>query len=149
MGRLRPAGATSPAERYRYLYALGSFEDPSLVERGLNFSLTPDLRSQDTPSFLGSFLGNPAARDRTWAFIRQHWPEIVPKVTIAGGDVRLVESLGSFCDARSRDEVRDFFKSHKLPAASRALDQTLERITNCIAMKTKGGAAVATWLAQR
>ena len=147
--KMTPSAANSPAERYRYLYALGLFEDPPLIDRGLNFSLTPDLRSQDMPSFLSTFLGNPAARARAWAFVKQHWSEVGPKVTISGGDVRLAESLGAFCDARSRDDIKDFFKTHNLPAASRALDQTLERINNCIAMKQKETPAVATWLATR
>ena len=89
------------------------------------------------------------ARPRAWAFIKQHWNELAPKTTIAGGDARLVESLGAFCDARSRDDIKDFFKTHKLPAASRALDQTIERINNCIAMKDRETPAVATWLMQR
>src|SRR5262249_458811 len=118
-------------------------------DRGLNFSLTPELRGQDTPSFLGTFLSNPVARQRAWAFVKQHWNELAPKVTISGGDVRLMESLGAFCDARSRDAIKDFFKTHKLPAASRTLDQTIERINNCMAMKDKESANVAVWLAQR
>jgi aminopeptidase N/puromycin-sensitive aminopeptidase len=141
--------ANSPTERYRYLYALGAFEDPALIDRGLNFALTPELRSQDTPTFLGNFLSNPVARPRAWAFIKQHWNELEPKTTISGGDTGLVGALAAFCDARSRDDIKDFFKTHKLPAASRALDQTIERINNCIAMKEKGTPAVATWLAQR
>ena len=141
--------AASPTERYRYLYALGAFEDPALIDRGLNFALTPELRSQDTPTFLGSFLANPVARPRAWAFIKQHWNELAPKTTIAGGDTRLAESLGAFCDTRSRDDIRDFFKTHQLPTASRALDQTIERINNCVAMKDRESANVASWLAQR
>ena len=141
--------ANSPAERYRYLYALGSFEDPALIDRGLNFALTPDLRSQDAATFIGAFLANPIARPRAWAFLKQHWNQLGPKTTIALGDVRLVESLGAFCDAQSRDDIKDFFKAHKLPAASRALDQTIEKINNCMSMKAKESPAVATWLAAR
>lgn len=139
--------ATSPAERYRYLYALGSFQNPTLIDRGLNFSLTSDLRSQDAASFLGRFLRSGAARPRAWSFIKQHWAELAPKVTISLGDVRLVESLGSFCDAESRDDVRRFFTTNKLPAASRALDQTIERINNCIALKERQSASLTSWLA--
>jgi len=89
------------------------------------------------------------ARPRAWAFITQHWNELAPKTTIAGGDTRLAESLGAFCDTRSRDDIRDFFKTHQLPTASRALDQTIERINNCVAMKDRESANVASWLAQR
>src|SRR5262245_3677470 len=141
--------ATSPDERYRYLYTLGAFEDSALIDRGLNFALTPDLRSQDAATFLAAFLENPVARPRAWAFIKQHWTQLAPKVTISLGDVRLVEALGAFCDPKSRDEIKDFFKAHPLPAASRALDQTLERINSCIAMKDKESPDAAKWLAQR
>jgi len=141
--------ATSPSERNRYLFALGAFEDPTVVDRGLNFATTADLRSQDTSLYVRAFLNNPAARDRTWAFVKQHWPVLGPKLTIAGGDLTLAEALGSFCDARSRDDIREFFRTHKLPAASRALDQTIERINNCVAMKSGQSDAVATWLETR
>jgi aminopeptidase N len=141
--------ATSPAERYRFLYGLPAFEDPALIDRGLNFSLTADLRSQDTPGFLSGFLGNPIARPRAWTFVKQHWTELAPKITIALGDVRLVDALGSFCDATSRDDIKVFFAAHKLPAASRALDQTIERINNCISIREKETPAVTAWLAQR
>jgi aminopeptidase N len=141
--------ADSPAERYRYLYALGAFENPALIDRGLNLSLSPDLRSQDTAIFLGQFLSNPAARARTWAFTKQHWAELSPKITISLGDVRLVESLGRFCDAAARDDIKSFFAAHKLPAASRALDQTIEQINNCMAIRDKQTPALTEWLAAR
>ena len=141
--------ATSPSEGYRYLYGLADFEDPALVQRGLEYALTPELRSQDTASYLGRFLSNPANTARAWTFTKQHWTALAPKVTISLGDVRLVQSLQSACDAAARDDIKSFFNSHKLPAASRTLDQTLERINNCIAMKAKQTPVLTAWLAAR
>jgi aminopeptidase N/puromycin-sensitive aminopeptidase len=138
--------ATSPSEQYRYLYALPTFENRTLIDRGLNFALTPELRSQDTPQFLSRFLSNAAARDRAWTFIKAHWTELEPKITISLGDVYFANSLGSFCDAASRDDITAFFRAHKLPAASRTLDQTLERINNCIAIKDKQTASLTRWM---
>ena len=43
----------------------------------------------------------------------------------------------------SRDDVTAFFTAHKLPAAARALDQTLERINNCIALREKQDAGLS------
>jgi aminopeptidase N len=138
--------ASSPGERYRYLYALASFEDPALADRGLNLSLTTEVRSQDTSLYLGRFIENPAIRARAWAFVKQHWTELEPRFKIAGGDSNLVRSLGSFCDNTAREDVRAFFSSHKLPAASRALDQTLERIGNCVAIRERQAPQLAAWL---
>src|SRR5262245_39994603 len=141
--------ATSPEAQYRYLTALAEFRDPALIDRALRRTLSSSIRSQDTSLYLGAFLGNPAARDRVWSFIRDNWTALEPKITISGGDTRLVASLGEFCDARSRDAVAGFFEQHKLPGAVRTLDQTIERINNCIELQTKQTAAVSNWLAAR
>jgi aminopeptidase N len=138
--------AVSPAERYRYLYALGDFTDPPLVQRGLEYALSPELRSQDTATYLFRFLANPANNARAWAFVKQHWSVLAPKFSIALGDVTVVRALQSFCDVKSRDDIRAFLASHKLPAASRSIDQTLERINSCIAVKERQTPALESWL---
>ena len=141
--------ATDPDQHYRYLYALGGFRDPALVDRGLKLALTERLRSQDTAIFLARFFGNPDARDRAFAFVGENWPALAPKLTIFGADTYLIRSMASFCDAESRDKVKAFFTEHKLPAAARTLDQTLETINNCIALREKQAPNVAAWLAAR
>jgi aminopeptidase N len=141
--------AASPEEHYRYLFSLANFQDPALIDRGLNRALASTLRSQDTATYVAQFFGNPAARPRAWTFLTSHWPALEPKLTIFGGDTTIVRSLGGFCDASSRDAIKAFFAAHPLPAAARTLDQTLEQINNCIALREKQTAGVATWLAQR
>src|SRR5580765_5693683 len=63
--------ATSPEDQYRYLFALADFRDPALVQRGLERSLTPQLRSQDTAIYLARFLVNPASRSLAWTFVKE------------------------------------------------------------------------------
>jgi aminopeptidase N/puromycin-sensitive aminopeptidase len=141
--------ATAPAERYRYLYALAYFRDPALIDRGLEYSLTPKLRSQDAAAFFSRFLAQEAARPRAWAFLKRHWTELEPKVTIFGGDTSLAGALGSFCDTASRDDITAFFAAHSLPSASRALGQTVERINNCTELRAKQAPALTEWLRSR
>ena len=129
--------ATSPQEHYRYMNALGNFTDPALVDRALQLALSPKMRSQNTAAYLGRFLGNPAINSRAWAWVRQHWPELEPKVMIFGGDTRVISSLSSFCDASSRDDIAAFVAAHPMPAAARTLNQTIERINNCIALRER------------
>jgi aminopeptidase N len=107
------------------------------------------MRSQDAAIYLGAFFENPAARDRAWSFMTTHWKELEPKVTIVGGDTRLVSALGAFCDQNARDRIKKFFDEHKLPGAVRTLDQTLERIDNCIELRTRQTPAVGRWLSER
>jgi aminopeptidase N len=141
--------ATAPTEHYRYLYALASFEDPALIDRSLQFALTDELRSQDTPSFFSRLLANDAARPRVWAFIKRQWRVIAPKVTGSFGETRIVEGLGAFCDNAARDDVRAFFTTNRLPSANRALNQTLERIATCASMRERQSPALTAWLASR
>jgi aminopeptidase N len=141
--------AESPEERYLYLYAVASFRDPVIIARALEYSLTPRLRSQDTALYLSRFLVEEAGRPQAWAFLKEHWSDLEPKIAIAGGDVTLVGSLAAFCDATARDDIRTFLSRHPLPAASRTLSQTIERIDNCIALRKKQTASVTAWLRTR
>jgi aminopeptidase N len=141
--------ASDPEDRYRALSALARFRDPALIDRGLQMVLTPQIRTQDASIQLARFLGNPAARQRTWPFITTNWTALQPKIAIFGGDTTLVGALSNFCDAQTRDDIKAFFGAHPLPGAARTLDQTLERINNCIAIRGQQAAAVATWLAAR
>jgi len=141
--------AGAPGEHYRYLYALARFRDPALIDRALEYSLTPSLRSQDAAAFFSRFLSNEAARPRAWAFLKRHWADLEGKVTIVGGDTTLTGALASFCDAASRDDITTFFAAHPLASASRTLGQTIERINNCIALRERQAPGLANWLEAR
>jgi aminopeptidase N len=141
--------ATAPGDHYRYLYALARFRDPTLLDRALEYSLTSKLRSQDASAFFSRFLRQEAARPRAWVFLKEHWSQLKDKVAIFGGDTGIAGALGSFCDAASRDDITTFFAAHPLPAATRTLGQTVERINSCIAIREKQAPLVEQWLKQR
>jgi len=141
--------ATAPEEQYRYLYALADFEDPALVQRGLEHALSPGFRSQNMGRYLARFLSNPAVHSSAWSFVKQHWTELEPKMSVAFADVRIVQALGSFCDPRDRDDIKSFLASHKLGSAARTVDQAIERIDNCIAIREAHKDDLAEWLRRR
>jgi aminopeptidase N len=139
----------TPEEHYRYLNALAEFRDPALVERALDRTLSPSLRTQDTPTYLAAFFHNPAARDRAWSFVAARWEALAPKVTIFGGDTTLIGALDGFCDVAKREAIRVFFAAHPLPSAVRTLAQTLERIDNCVSLRGRQTPVVTEWIAAR
>jgi aminopeptidase N/puromycin-sensitive aminopeptidase len=143
------ARATNPQEHNRYFFALTAFTDPVLVRRALDVTLSAEVRSQDAALYLVSFFGNEAAREPAWAFVKAHWAELEPKVTIALGDSYLVGGLAAYCSADARDDIRSFFTAHPLPSAERTLQQTLERIDNCVATQRRERPALNEWLAGR
>ena len=137
----------SPELYYTYLYTLPRFSDPKLLQRTLDFAITPDVRSQDALRVITSVLRNPAGRDLAWNFIHSHWDAVAK----AGGPFASAEVVGStsvFCDAGLRDQVTDFFSAHKIAAAERTYKQSIERINNCIDLKSQQAPQLASWLGQ-
>ena len=137
----------SPEEYYEYFFTLPQFTDTKLLERTLQFAVSPEVRSQDALQLVTSVLANPAGEKVAWDFIRQHWPELEK----AGGpfaSATVVGATGVFCDPGMRDQVTDFFAAHKVAAAERTYKQSLERIDNCVELKAEQENKLASWLGQ-
>jgi aminopeptidase N/puromycin-sensitive aminopeptidase len=137
----------SPEEYYIYFYTLPSFTDQKLLQRTLDFAISPDVRSQDALSLITNVLGNPAGEKLAWDFIQSHWDAIAK----AGGPFASAQVVGAtsvFCDAGMRDQVTQFFTDHKVEAAERTYKQAIERINNCVDLKSQQESQLATWLGQ-
>jgi aminopeptidase N len=139
--------AKSPEEYYGYLYTLPQFKDPKLIERTLEFAISPDVRSQDALGVVTNVMGNPDGEKLAWDFIQSHWDAIAK----AGGpfaSAQVVGATGVFCDAGMRDQVTAFFTAHKVEAAERTYKQSIERINNCVDLKAQQESQLASWLGQ-
>ena len=142
----RSRSATTPEDRYRFLYALTAFSDPALVRRTFDYALSPAVRNQDTKIVLASLLGNPDTRDPAWALIQQRWADIQKKTGEFVGNTLIVGSLAAFCSADAETSVRQFFQSHPVPDARRTLQQSLERIRSCVDTRNAQEVKLADWL---
>ena len=137
----------SPEEYYMYFYTLPQFSDPKLLAKTLDYAVSPDVRSQDALGLVTGVLGNPAGQKLAWDFIQSHWDEIAK----AGGpfaSAQVVGATSGFCDAGMRDQVTAFFAAHKVEAAERTYKQSIERINNCIDLKSQQESQLASWLGQ-
>jgi aminopeptidase N len=142
------ASAKSPGDYYRYLYALIDFEDPALAKEAYAAALSPEMRSQDLPHFVGSMFENPARRAEAWAFVKNNWDELKKKFTPWGG-AALVGATGRLCDAKQRQDVQQFFATHPVQASERALRQALEKIDMCVETRTLQTQNLASWLSSQ
>ncbi|HEY1677256.1 MAG TPA: M1 family metallopeptidase [Candidatus Sulfotelmatobacter sp.] len=137
----------SPEDYYTYFFTLADFADQKLLERTLQFAISPNVRSQDALQLVTGVLQNPAGEKLAWEFVRQHWPELEK----AGGpfaSAQIVGATGVFCDASKRDQVTEFFTEHKVAAAERTYKQSIERINNCVDLKSQQETQLASWLGQ-
>jgi aminopeptidase N/puromycin-sensitive aminopeptidase len=137
----------SPEEYYMDLFTLPQFNDPKLLQRTLDYAISPDVRSQDALRVVTSVMENPEGEKVAWDFVLAHW-DVVQKVggPFASGEV--VGATSSFCDAHMRDQVVDFHAAHKIEAAERTYRQSIERINNCVDLKSQQEPQLASWLGQ-
>jgi aminopeptidase N/puromycin-sensitive aminopeptidase len=137
----------APEDYYTYLFSLSQFSDPKLLQRTLDFAISPEVRSQDALRLVTGVLVNPAGQKLAWDFIREHWSAIEK----AGGpfaSAQVVGATGVFCDAGLRDQVTEFFTAHKVEAAERTYKQSIERINSCVDLKSQQQPQLASWLGQ-
>jgi aminopeptidase N/puromycin-sensitive aminopeptidase len=137
----------SPEEYYIYFSTLPQFSEPKLLQRTLDYALSPDVRSQDALGLITGVLENPAGQKLAWGFIRQHWTEVEKE----GGpfaSAMVVGATSIFCDAQLRDQVTEFFNAHKAEAFERTYRQSLERINNCVDFRAQQQPRLASWLGE-
>ncbi len=147
MDHLHKKGA-SLEEYYLYFQTAARFSDPKLLQRTLEYALTPAVRSQDTLGLISVVMENPAGTKVAWDFVRAHWSEIEK---VGGGFTsgQLVAATSVFCDAGLRDEAQDFFATHKVPTAERTLKQSVERMNYCVDLKSRQTPQLSSWLEGR
>ena len=142
---LRVRENQSPEQYYRYFYNLARFTDPALVQRTLDFAMSPAVRSQDALNLIAAVMNTTTGANLGWKFVRSHWAQI-EKIMGGYNTGGIVATTGSFCDAGMRDEVKQFFTEHPVPAAERSLRQAQERVNYCIDLKQQQAPALASWL---
>ena len=134
-------------EQGRLGRALASFADKKLLSQVLEFSLSKDVRSQDTLSLVAGVWGNPVGRDLAWAFVKKHWPTFLERYGSGGYSLsRLVKSGSVFHTREAYTDFKQFFKTHSAPGASRAVEQVLEKIDGNIRWLARDGREIEKWL---
>jgi len=147
MSHLHKKGA-SLEEYYLYFKALAQFSDSKLLQRTLEYAISPSVRTQDTLGLIASVMENPNGRKLAWDFVRSHWSELEK---VGGGFTsgEVVAATSSFCDVSMRDEVEEFFAVHKVPTAERTLKQSVERMNYCVDLKSQQTRQLSSWLEHR
>jgi len=139
--------AKSPEEYYMALFTLPQFSDAKLLQRTLDYAISPDVRSQDALGLISNVMQNPAGEKLAWEFVQAHW-DAVQKAGGPFASAQIVNATSSFCDAGMRDQVAEFYAAHKIEAAERTYRQSIERINNCVDLKSQQEPQLASWLGQ-
>jgi puromycin-sensitive aminopeptidase len=150
--RLRGAATTErdPAYKRRYLIALAAFEEPALAARATEMPLDPEVPLQELSFFLAALLANPAAREATWALLRERWDDVLAKATGAPAILRrIVEAIRALPERRHLEEARRFLAERPVESARQATAQTLEGMAQDVALRERLRPAIRAWLRAR
>jgi len=127
------------------LRLLALFENPELANRAMEYAISGKVRNQDAAIQLAIALSVPATSDFAWKFIQEHWDTIHGLLTPEMGNA-LVGSTSTFCSEQARDDVQQFFQSHKVASADQAVKHSIERINGCIEFRNLQQANLRKWL---
>jgi len=130
------AGATSPQEVDRYMYALAGFRDENLLSQTLAKTLNGQIRSQSAPFVVRAVMLNPWGRAVGWQFMQDNWDKartVFPSQIIT----RMVEGITGLVEPDMAEEVFKFFVSHPVPEGQKTVDQHLEKLKVSLAFMNR------------
>ncbi len=139
--------AQTPQERRRMLLALGDFQPGALVDRALRLALTETVGTQDVAILLTRMLQNPAARERTWEFMKRRWAALrkrLPPMLVT----RPIDATPNLGTRAHRRDVAAFFRAHPVPTGARAVKQALERFDLDLGIVERSTPQLKRWLAK-
>ena len=128
--------AATPQEENRYLFALANFRQEDLIDQTLQLTLNGEVRTQNAPYLVRNILLNKDARDKGWAFMKEHWDAMLrqyPDNSIP----RMCEGIIGLATAELAADVEEFFGKHPVKQGTKQIDQHLERLRIAVACKAR------------
>ena len=144
--RRRLEAAQVPADRQRFLGALGYFRDPALMDDALRYALGGSLRPQEVftvPFGIGTTV---AHQERPYRFLVENFDAI--RTRIPPMFLVFTPHFASGCSAERAAEARAFFADPKraAPGIEKEIAKMSETVADCASLRAREGAAVASFL---
>jgi hypothetical protein len=118
--------ASTPQEQLRYLYSLGEFRDPALVDRTVALARSSEVRSQNLPSVWVRSVANREYGERAWDALKEHWSELERRVAPTTL-VYCVDGIRFLTTPELVADAQAFFDAHPIAPSRLMLLQLLER----------------------
>ena len=140
--------AKIPADRSRFLNALGHFRDPKLVDEVLNYSLQAPVRPQEVftiANAVGSAIEN---EDHLYRWIEENFGAISTKIPPMY--VVFLPGYAGGCSVKRLEAAKTFFAGppHAVPGTEKELAKVADQVNDCAGLRQREGAVVAAYLSQ-
>ena len=144
--RKRAEAARVPADRSRFLNALGYFRDPALVDEALRYAVTGPLRPQEVfaiPFGVGTDVAN---EGKPYRFLTENFETI--RARIPPMFLTFMPHSASGCSRERAESARAFFSDprHAAPGMEREIAKMSEAVNDCAVLRAREGSAVAGYL---
>ncbi len=145
-GRLE--NAATPADRARYLSALGGFDRVELRQAALAYSLAGPLRPNEIFTPGGTMAADAAGRELGYRWLTDSYEKITSRIPpmFAG----FMPFFAGGCSAERLAHAETFFAEpeHQVPGTDKQLAKVAEQVRDCVALREREGEAVARYLKQ-
>jgi puromycin-sensitive aminopeptidase len=119
-----------------------------LVERTLISTVSGEVRTQDAPLLVRDLLLGVHSRERTWAFVKEHWDEMERLYPSLSGLARMCEGITALATPLLEADVRQFFALRTVMLGGKILEQYLEQLRIAVAFREREVEALATYLSR-
>jgi alanyl aminopeptidase len=149
--RSAAAHAKTPEDRVLAIHALGTFDDPALLRKAFDLTLTDELKLSELGYLFGSAIGHRVAWPVLYAWEKKNWDKLSARLPGSLGRGMLIQVAGTMCTSAERDDARDFFvaATKGIEGVKRQLDEALESAGFCIALREHGAAEVTNYLKRK
>jgi cytosol alanyl aminopeptidase len=138
--------AQTPADRSRYLHAIGNFRDPGLRDRALDYALTGPLRPNEIFSIPFMIGDRPDGEDVVFAWTLANHDAIAARIPpfVLG----FMPASAGGCSAERLAKAQEFFgdPAHQGPGTETTLAKVSDQVTDCVRLREREGTKVAAYL---
>ena len=134
-------------ERGRLVGALGSFQDPKLVDQALAIVLADDFDIRESFGLVFAGMRDPRLRDHTLQWVEQHFDELIAKLPKEYRPF-MAYIAAPVCDESRKAELKAFLepKMKDVDGGARVLAQALEALSLCAAGRAQQMPGVVAFL---
>jgi alanyl aminopeptidase len=149
--RSAAAHAKTPEDRVLAIHAMGTFDDPALLRKALDLTLTDELKLSELGYLFGSAVSHRVAWPVLYAWEKENWDKLRARLPGSLGRAALVQVAGTMCTSAERDDARDFFTAatQGVEGVKRQLDEALESAGLCIALREHSAGEVTKYLKRK
>ena len=121
-------------EKARALRAVGACRDQDVVREVLDYSLSEEVRYQDTWIVVAGAASHPMGRALAWKFLKKHWKTFIDRYHGGGLNLltRVIGITAGFTMKTDLEDAEEFFKRHRAPGIERAVAKSLEMVRSNI-----------------